>query len=243
MKSRRKTRTFKATVIIAFGALSVMLPHCARVVPDWRGESQIKTIGDQIIPAQLNGVVVDYRNWRKFQSQKFNFSYPANWQVDVKENVAAIVGQANVRIRLQSVEQKVVLGALAPDDYYVRQNNTCSINTEKYADQFAAITVDIYENENFWSWPAFFNIAYPDVINYIDYPLAIRPELDTVSATRVSGIYAGNLRFFVKSNQPARLGDTIYDIALFCQENGQLAQSNCDNAKNILITFILNFAF
>lgn len=227
MNKEKRKQLAKAAAVLAFCLLAAGLSGCARGLTDRVAE--IEEHGDLIAPIELSGALADTRAWPAFPDRRFNFLYPVGWRASVTKVANAGPGQANYRIRLQSVNKEVVFGAAAPDDYYIEQNGSSVFNAEKYAFEFAAINIDVYDRVD-WPWTAFFREVHPEVVEFGAYSLSTRPELEAVCARRVSGIYDGRPRFFIRAE------NAVYDIALFCR-------GDCADSENILAAFVARFPF
>ncbi|MFH0780270.1 MAG: hypothetical protein V1928_05470 [Parcubacteria group bacterium] len=226
MNKEKKKQFAKAAAVLAFCLIAARLSGCARGLPD---REEAEEPGDLIAPIELSGALADTRAWPEFPDRRFHFLYPAGWRASVTKMANAGPGLANYRIRLQSVNKEVVFGAAAPDDYYIEQNGLSVFNAEKYALEFAAIDIDVYDRGD-WSWAAFFREVHPEVVEFKAYSLPARPELEAVFACRVSGIHDGRPRFFI------RAGGAVYDIALFCA-------GDCADSESILSALVARFPF
>ena len=95
------------------------------------------------------------------------------------------------------------------------------------------LTASVWEMEALMpidNWREFFNLAEPDVVaEFEPVTLTSRPDLDAVRVSRVSGVFLGNARIFV------RTGGKICDITLDYRNRDR------ETALKIFNAFLVNF--
>jgi len=139
--------------------------------------------------------------WKSYLHNDFHFQYPEAWHV---------MSQNDNQIILKSTDKQIVLGGVAPDDYYMQIQGKSILNEGKYAREFVCIEIKRFEakpNQNL----AMFISTYPEsgIANYDFYPIAQdHPSLlEMVFVTEINMVNMTDSRFL------ARTADYVYDIS------------------------------
>jgi len=156
---------------------------------------------DEVPISEYSNFTSDTTGWSVHTGSGIDFLYPADWHASVDEYGASII--------VKDTDKEIVLGSAGPEDFYRETTGGFAMNSGKYADKYTAITVDVFSGYANVSWAKFFADKYPEVVREFEtFPLYFRPEFEAAQATRISGIFPGDARVFVRS------GDIIYDISL-----------------------------
>ena len=172
----------------------------------------------------------DELSWKKYEFGDYSFSYPAGWTVEISKKLNA--DDADLSITIKSTDKAVVLGGAAPDDYYVEKNGKNVVNSEKYAESFALISVDVYSNLAGLDWQALADKIHPNIVEtFAPYSISGRQDVAAVKVDNVKGIPAGALWLFVKTEK------AWYDVSL------QYKNWDAKDAESILNKFFVQFPF
>ncbi|HMB25879.1 MAG TPA: hypothetical protein VKP03_00505 [Patescibacteria group bacterium] len=156
----------------------------------------------------------------------YNFMYPQGWQLtDSTENGQTV-------ITIQNTDKQIVLGGVAPDDYYIESDGKNAVNTEKYANSYIKMVMTVYPEYAETAWDEFFDSEFPQIVEEHKFAqLPYREDLETVQVSKTSGLFAGQERFFVRTDQ------AIYDARLF------YSQDQKDQAVEEFYEFISQFPY
>ncbi len=210
-----------AAIIMIFGSA------CTRTisVPDEQFGNE-EPASQPVQPVDLGADKASQNDWQNYSEVGLGFRYPADWQVETTEASGVLL------LQVKSTDKQVMLGGAAPDDYYVEVDGTNKINTEKYADRFILISVSIYSGYQGRPWQDFVDQIYTDVVTeFHPYQVPFQPEIEGVAPTNVSGVLAGQPRFF------ARSGDKIYDFSLYYSDQEK------QEAYSVFNAFLADFQF
>ncbi|MBU1132391.1 hypothetical protein KKC32_04065 [Patescibacteria group bacterium] len=195
------------------------------------GEVKQTRFGDAVAPAALTADTIPADNWLQFSVNRFDFKYPAGWQVELLGNDSGGGKFIRYSIRVKDTEKFIAQGGAAPADYFTGESGSVEVNSEKYATEFNLISVDVYQT-TVSDWNQFFEEIYSGIVTeHEKLVIPVRKELNAIQAKRVSGIYYGEPRIFVQGS------GFIYDIAFFP------AGRNQEELKRVFNTFLRWFRF
>lgn len=168
----------------------------------------------------------------EYADDNFRFQYPTGWLVEVVAEPAGAAQAQVIHLQVKNIDKQIVLGGVAPEDYYIGENGVNVINSEKYADKFILFSVDLYLGSQAESWPDFFARAYPGVVaEHALYQVPYQPEVEGVIATKINGLLFGQPRFF------ARKSGRVYDFSL------HFRGVESDEATEKFNSFLAGFSF
>jgi len=164
--------------------------------------------------------------WQKFVNGSTEFLYPENWKVSASSTYVA--GVLVDHLKIKNTEKDVALGGALPEDYYFV--GTKNVNTEKYADSYALINVDIFSKFN--TWEEYFQKVYNgDIKSYESYAIDGQPDVNAVKASEVAGVLSGEPHIFVMK------GGKVYEISL------SLQGVSADEMQKVFAQFLKSFKF
>lgn len=229
--------TSKKMVAVVFGiALLVVLSGCLKQTDESTKQAKVVPAQSEeessLVPAFQTEETVAASDWQNFSGNSVQFKYPSGWQV---ENISTVgFEDRELALRVKNTDKQILLGAVVlPADYFKTENGQQVVDAQKYAVNYSLITVEVYRGQSGKSWADFFQKQYPDVVtDFEPMQAAFLPTgLDSVRVTRVSGLYPGKARVFI------RKGDRIYDIALLVQGDDAL------QANRVFNSLLQNFQF
>ncbi len=175
---------------------------------------------------------VDARDWNVFKVEDTIFLYPANWFVEMLSNDET--NDVRFSFRVKDTNREILFGAVAPpEDFFVVQDGEKIVNIDKYAMSYSFIQVDVYADQSEKSWETFFREKFSDVVLMFEpvQSIFLREGSDAMRASKINGIFSGEVRIFVKK------GDFVFDMFLIVREE------NVDRSLRIFNSFLKRFQF
>jgi len=170
-------------------------------------ENADKVAGE--VDAEAAADALPAADWIDFTASELSFKHPADWRVETRDFSADSSSSARRLVILKDTTKEIVSGAFAPADFYTETANGDWQNTTRYPDSYAAISLTAYPDFSERSWEGFFSEIEPETVaDFENVRLPDRPELDAVQVTRVSGLFPGDARIFIRGER------AIYDISL-----------------------------
>lgn len=185
--------------------------------------------GDLIAEVQLSEESDPAETWQEYEGENLTFKYPLNWLVEI---TAGDIDEAAHYIVLKNTSKDIILGGIAPSDYYLEEEGSKTINLAKYADEYVLITLEIYSGYEGKDWSFFLDDVYSGLITeFEEYKIPANPELQAIVAKRVTGLFSGQPRIFIRQD------DNVYDVALQYRKTEKL------DAEKVFNTFLQGFNF
>lgn len=141
----------------------------------------------------------------RYSGQKFSVSYPSAWNLTENKTSGVVI---------KDTDREVVLGGVAPDDFYVETSAGNVVNEKKYSTKYAVITADYYEKSEATTWREFFD-QFDVVEKFEKYSGQVPSGMEAAVVTKVSGLFPGQKRVFL------RQGKNFLDLSLFVSGEDQ----------------------
>jgi len=136
---------------------------------------------------------IDDQSWQVYEDE-ISFSYPADWFVSKQiypDHISYLVSNTN---------KSIIRGAILPDDYYVYNGLDWQVDSDKYAEKFAFITVDYYPGMAD-DWDSIVQTVYPELVAQLEpYEVPYHANVDAIIFTKKNGLIEGNERFMAKTD-------------------------------------------
>ena len=209
-------------VVILVAMWMIFTPGCVRHID----EEDYSYSNDQTVnlkPEENSSEQVAVA-WQLHEDE-ISFQFPVDWQI-VKHETASCLSY-----EIKNTENQIVRGAVLPEDYYQEFGGEWQVNTEKYATDFMAFSVDFYPGLD-GSWVEILQVVYPQLVTEYDYyQVPYQPEVEAISLITKTGLIEGQKRFVAKSEQG------VFDFALLFRETEQ------SKATDLYYQFISRFVF
>ncbi|MBI5076950.1 hypothetical protein HZB94_01025 [Candidatus Falkowbacteria bacterium] len=168
--------------------------------------------------------------WQKYELGDYSFDYPPGWQVEVSKKIND--DDADWYITVKNTDKQVVSGGAAPDDYYIEKDGKNVVNSDKYADVFVMITVDVYKDSSSLDWQSLADKIYPNVVEaFAPYAIDGKLGIEAIRIEKSKGILAGSPRLFIRTKK------AVYDVSL------QYKNWEQQDAEDLLNKFCVQFPF
>ncbi|MBT5338613.1 hypothetical protein HN858_01770 [Candidatus Falkowbacteria bacterium] len=210
-------------VVILVTMWIVFTPGCVRHVEleedySWENSQTVNLSSDDNIAEQAT------LDWQLHEDE-ISFQFPADWRIVKHESINCL------SYEIKNTENQIVRGAVLPEDYYQDFGGEWQVNTEKYATDFMAFSVDFYPGLS-GDWPEILQIIYPQLVAEYDYyQVPYQPEVEAISLTIKTGLIEGQTRFIAKGEQG------VFDFALLFRQTEQ------SKAVDMYYQFISRFVF